>query len=229
MMKLHILVSLAFLGLTVLGEMEAIAQNNNFSLSLAVGAGNSGFSRENQNEDELKRIFYPTGGLQVHKRINTKWAINIYPNVGLSGNRRTLDIPAGNITEVRSTSAFLNLGLHPKYYFGESIYLSLGPEISYLLWNNASTYAGNDRQSSIRETELFNRTNLFVSAATGIAKKIGEARENAPLQMDAWWFLEFRAKHGITNILNDNFFGAGTSSTISAFEIVMGISFLTKK
>ncbi|MEO0724903.1 MAG: outer membrane beta-barrel protein [Bacteroidota bacterium] len=228
-MNLNILALSLLFGPILLCGVEAAAQNSNFSISLALGAGNSGFSQDNQNKDGLKRIFYPTGGLQVQKRINTKWAINIYPNVGLSGNRRMLDIPVGNITEVRSTSAFLNLGIHPKYYLRKSVYLSLGPEISYLLWNNASTYAGDDRQSNIRETELFNRTNLLVSSAVGIVKKIGESRKDAPLQIDAWWFLEFRAKYGVTNILNDDFFGASLSSTISSFEIVTGISFASKK
>jgi len=205
------------------------AQNRNFIVNLSLGAGNSGFQVENEGNDELKRIFYPLGGLQIQKRINSKWAINIYPNVGMSGNRRLLSTPIGNITELRSTSAFVNLGLHPKYYLNESLYLSLGPEISYLLWNYGSTFNGDDRLSNVKETEFFNRTNLLASSSIGLSKKVGESRKNAPVQIDALWYLEFRAKKGITNILDRNVFGDDVSSTIFSLEIVTGISFASKK
>lgn len=209
--------------------ISAEAQNKNFIVNLSLGVGNSGFKIEDEGADELRRIFYPTGGLQIQKRINSKWAINVYPNVGMSGNRRTLNIPVGNITEVRSTSAFFNLGLHPKYYMNESIYFSFGPEVAYLLWNSGSTFNGEERQSNIKETDAFNRTNLLASSSIGFTKKIGESRNHAPVQIDALWYLEFRVKKGITNILNRNVFGNNASSTIFSLEIVTGISLASKK
>jgi len=198
-------------------------------VNLSLGAGNSGFKIESQTQDELKRIYYPTGGLQFQKRMSPKWAINFYPHVGLSGNTRVVNSPQTNITEVNSTSAFVNLSVHPKYYLNESIYFSFGPEVSYLLWNYGTSYIGDERQSRIEETEFFNRTNLLASASIGFSKKVGESRKNAPVQIDALWFLELRAKKGITNILNRDIFGEDLSSTILSFEIVTGISFASKK
>ncbi|MEL6972639.1 MAG: hypothetical protein AAFO02_20915, partial [Bacteroidota bacterium] len=107
-MNLNILALSLLFGPILLCGVEAAAQNSNFSISLALGAGNSGFSQDNQNKDGLKRIFYPTGGLQVQKRINTKWAINIYPNVGLSGNRR---MPRFRKAEVDLTSVIFPTGI----------------------------------------------------------------------------------------------------------------------
>ena len=227
-MKNYIWTPLIICALTFCCTIKTKAQNRHFIVSVSLGLGNSGFNIENENEDELKRIYYPTGGLQIQKRINSKWAINIYPNVGMSGNRRILKNPVGVITEVKSTSAFVNLGLHPKYFLNESFYFSFGPEISYLLWNYGSTFNGDERQSYIKETELFNRTNLLVSSSIGLSKKVGESRKNAPVQIDALWYLEFRIKKGVTNILNKNVFGNGVSATILSFEIVTGISFASK-
>ena len=206
----------------------AIAQNRNFIVSLSLGAGNSGFEIEDQGDDEIKRIYYPTGGIQVQKRINSKWAINIYPNVGMSGNRRILANPMGNITEIKSTSAFVNLSVHPKYHLNKTVYFSLGPEVSYLIWNYGSTYNDDERLSNVKETEFFNRTNLLVSSAIGISKKVGESRRDAPLQIDVLWHLELRIKKGITNILDSDFFEDDISSNILSFEVVTGISFASK-
>lgn len=205
------------------------AQNKNFIVSLGLGAGNSGFKIDNKEDDELKRIFYPTGGIQIQKRINSNWAINIYPNVGMSGNKRRFKNPNSAITELRSTSAFVNLGLHPKYYLNDNVYFSLGPEFSYLLWNYGSTYVGDERQSNIKETDFFNRTNLLVSSSIGLSKKVDESRKNAPVQIDVLWFLEFRIKKGITNILNKDIFGDNISSRTLSFELVTGFSFASKK
>jgi hypothetical protein len=205
------------------------AQNRSLLFSFSLGAGYSGFKIEDPTEGDLKGIFYPTGGLQIQKRISPSWAINIYPSVSLSGNRIMLDNPSGNITELRSTSAFVNLSIHPKYYINSSVYCTLGPEISYLLWNYGSTFNDDERQSNTEETIFFNRTNFLMSAALGISKKVAESRRNAPVQIDALWYLELRVKQGITNILNDDFFGNDVSSTISAIELVTGISFASKK
>lgn len=204
------------------------AQNRSIMFNLSLGVGNSGFEVEGEGEDEIRRIFYPTVGIQVQKRINSKWAMNIYPNVGMSGNRRILSTPMGNITEVRSTSAYVNLAIHPKYYLNEVIYFSLGPEFSYLMWNYGSTFNGDERQSNIKETQFFNRTNLLISSSIGLSKRIGESRRNAPIQIDALWFLEIRGKKGITNILDKEALGINVSSTISSLEIVTGISFASK-
>ncbi|MEO1437159.1 MAG: hypothetical protein AAFV80_16575, partial [Bacteroidota bacterium] len=110
-----------------------------------------------------------------------------------------------------------------------SFYVSFGPELSYLLWNFGSTFSGAERQSNINETEFFNRTNLLVSASIGLSKKVGESRKKAPVQIDALWFLEFRGKQGITNILNADAFNDEVSSRILSFELVTGFSFASKK
>lgn len=206
----------------------AMAQNNNFITSIALGAGNSGFQIEEQTEGDAKRLFYPMGGIQIQKRIGPKWAIIFFPNVGMSGNRRTLTVPLENITEVKTTSAYVNLAIHPKYYLSQKFYVSLGPEISYLLWNYGSTYDGDTRLSNIEETRFFNRTNLVASSSLGFSTKVGESRKNAPIQIDALWFVELRAKQGITNILNKDFFAENLKSRISSIELVMGISFSSK-
>jgi hypothetical protein len=49
------------------------------------------------------------------------------------------------------------------------------------------------------------------------------------VQIDALWYLEFRVKKGLTNILNKDVFGDDESSTIFSLEIVTGISFASKK
>lgn len=204
------------------------AQNRNFITSVSYGFGNSGFKTNNQTDDELSRLNYLMGGIQIQKRINSKWAISFFPNVGNSGNKRKLNIPIGNITEVRSTSAFVNLSVHPKFFLNKSVYFSLGPEISYLIWNYGSTYSGEIRQSNRNETKFFNRTNLLVSSSIGFSKKVTESRKNAPIQIDGLWYLELRAKKGITNIIKEGFFDENISTTISSFEIVTGFSFASK-
>ncbi len=218
-----------FFLLTLCIATKTKSQNRNFLVSISLGIGNSRFNIENQSEEEIRRLFYPTGGLQIQKRINSKWAINFYPNVGMSGKRIILSKPVENITEIKSTSAFMNFSLCPKYYLKESIYLSLGPELSYLLWNYGSKYRGDKRISNIEETEFFNRINLLVSSSIGFSKKVTESRHNAPIQIDFLWFLELRAKKGITNILNKKKFGESVSSTVLAFEIVTGFSFASKE
>jgi len=228
-MKKCFCTSLVFCVLMLFFTVTAKSQNRNFIVNLSLGAGNSGFKVENDDEGKLRRIFYPTGGLQIQKRINPKWAINIYPNVGISGNKKTLNSPVGNITEVKSTSAFVNLAVHPKYYLNKSVYFSIGPEISYLLWNYGSTFNGDERLSNIKETNFFKRTNLLLSSSVGFSKKVEESRKKAPVQIDALWYLEFRTKKGLTNILNNDAFGGDAFSTILSFEIVTGISFASKK
>lgn len=228
-MSLNTLGTLFFVFLTTALWCDAKAQNRNFLLQISLGVGNSGFQIEDVGEDEVKRIYYPVGGIHLQKRISPSWALDAFPNVDMSGNRRILETPIGQITEIRSTSAFLNLSLHPKYIPGRSFYVSLGPEISYLLWNYGSTYQGDERLSNIRETDFFNRTNLLISSSVGFSQKVGESRKNAPVQIDVFWHLEFRAKKGITNILNRDVFGNNASSTILSFELVTGISFASKR
>lgn len=220
---------LIFLGVICCLSFKLKAQNRSFIVNLSVGVGNSGFKVNNETKGELRRLFYPTGGLQLQKQLSTKWAINIYPNVGMSGNKRVLDTPVGNVTAVKSTSAFVNLGLHPKYYLNESIYCSLGPEISYLLWNYGSTFNGDIRLSNIKETASFNRFNFLISSSIGCSKKIQGSRKNAPVQIDALWYLEFRVKKGLSNVLNKDVFGSDLSSTIFSLELLTGISFASKK
>ncbi len=229
-MKSNSLKALIFALMWIFAFSEVSAQNKNFMVNLSFGAGNSGFKIEETGEGETKRIFYPMAGIQIQKRISSKWALNIFPNVGMSGNRTVLPNPIGNITKVKSTSAFINLALHPKYYFNNSTYFSFGLEIAYLIWNYGSTYNNeDDRLSNVKETEFFNRTNLLVSSAFGISIKVDESRKKAPVQIDALWYLELRLKKGITNILNKDIFGSGVTSSISSFELVTGISFASKK
>jgi len=204
------------------------AQNKNFIVNFAIGAGNSGFKIEETGGDEVKRIFYPMGGIQIQKRINTKWALNLFPNVGMSGNDRILSNPINSITRIKTSSAFINFAVHPKYYFNETFYFSAGPELAYLLWNYGSAYNDENRLSHLEETKYFNRINLLVSSSLGISIKVGESRKKAPVQIDALWYLEFRIKKGITNILNKDFFGNEAKTSILSLELVTGISFASK-
>ena len=107
---------------------------------------------------------------------------------------------------IKSTSAFINLAVHPKYFFNKGLFLSVGPEVSYLIWNYGSTYNKDERLSNIKETKYFNRTNLLISSSIGVSTKIGESRKKAPIQIDALWYLELRIKKGLTNILNSDYF-----------------------
>ena len=212
--------------LLTIGSINQLkAQNRNFMVNLSIGAGNSGFNTAEPLDDKIKSIYYPIAGVQIQKRIHSKWALNVFPNVGMSGNKRIFSNPVGNVTEVRSTSAFVNLALHPKYYINDVLYLSLGPEVSCLLWNRGSTYNGSERQTRINETRFFNRIGILASSSIGISKKIETSRKNAPIQIDALGYLEFRLKKGLTNILNRDFFSDELSSTILSFEIVVGFSF----
>ena len=146
----------------------------------------------------------------------------------MSGNRVELSMPITNITEVKSTSAFFSLAAHSKYFINKDFYFSVGPEVSYLMWNYGSTYIDDERQTYLKETEFFNRTNFLVSSSVGFSKKVEESRKNAPIQIDLLWYLELRMKKGVTNILKEDFFGDLTSSILS-FELVTGISFSSKK
>lgn len=204
-----------------------ISQNRDFTVSIALGAGNSGFQINQPSMDKLSRIYYPMGGIHIQKSISEKFALNFFPNVGLSGIKRILAEPRGDFTESRSTSAFVNLAIHPKYFLSNGLYVSVGPELSYLLWNYGSIYNGEQRLSHLEETEYFSRVNLLLSASVGISTKISESRKNAPVEIDALWFLEFRTKKVLTNILKRNVFG-NTSSSILSFELVTGISFASK-
>ena len=209
--------------------LKANAQNKDFLIQLSLGLGYSGFKTEKTTEDDISNIFYPMGGLQVQKRLSPKWALNAFPNVGMSGNKKVLADPIGNITEIKTTSAFVNLALHPKYYISKAFYVSLGPEVSYLLWNYGSTYNQSNQLTNVDETYLFNRFSLLISSSIGISVKITESKENAPMKIDALWFAEFRGKKGITNILNRTYFGDDYSSSIMSIEFVTGISFSSKK
>ncbi|MBK9257101.1 MAG: outer membrane beta-barrel protein [Saprospiraceae bacterium] len=196
---------------------------------LAVGVGNSGFNLETDGEDQIKNLYYPVGGIQIQKRIHKNWAINVFPNVGLSGNIRKLAQPFNGITEIKTTSAFVNIAIHPKYYFNKLFYLSAGPEYSYLLWNYGTTYNNEVQLTRIKETQYFNRSNLFLSSAVGLSLKAGESRKNAPVQIDVLWYLEFRFKKGITNLLKADLAGNEVYSNITAIELVTGISFSSKQ
>lgn len=228
-MRKSILTLLMLGSLTVCSLVDLEAQNRNFTVGISVGVGNSGFNVKPQEDGNFKRILYPTGGLQIQKRISDKWALNLYPNLGMSGNKRILDNPIGSINEVRSTSAFVNLALHPKYFLTESFYFSLGPEFSYLLWNYGSSYNNGERISNIKETDFFNRANFLISSSFGLSMKVAESRKGAPIAIDALWHLELRAKKGVTNILDKSTLGENTSATVLSFELVTGISFTSKK
>lgn len=217
-----IVVILSFI-ICTLGNLKA--QNNDFFISIALGAGNSGFDSFGSEEDEVSNIYYPVAGIQLQKRLNPKWALNIFLNIGMSGNKRDLNQPIGSATRIKSTSAFVSLALHPKYYFNKSFYASFGPEISYLIWSRGSAYNEDELITKNDETQFFHRTSLLVSSSLGISRKVGQSRKNAPVQIDALWFLEFRMKKGVTNILNIDPSIVEISSSILAFELVMGISF----
>lgn len=205
------------------------AQNKNFFVGLSLGAGYSGFKTNNTGEDKLSYLFYPMGGILIQKRIKPKWAISIFPNLGMSGNIREFSTAIAGINKIKSTSAFINLAVHPKYYINKKVYVSAGPEIAYLIWNQGSAFIDDERISRMNETEYFNRVNLLVSSSIGFSLKVEESRKNAPIQIDALWYLEFRTKKGITNILNKDYFGNEYKSSILSFEIVTGISFSSKR
>ena len=204
------------------------AQNRNFITGFSLGVGNSGFDISEEGDDQVKRIFYPTAGLHFQKRVNNKLAVQLYPNVGMSGNQRSLSTPQNNITKISTKSAFVNLAILGKYYVTPKVYASLGPEVSYLLWNFGSTYNGDTRLTNLKETRFFNRTNLLISSSIGYGTKIDESRKNAPIQIEAFWFIELRFKKSITNILSSEFFTEDTKSTILSFELVTGFSFASK-
>jgi hypothetical protein len=205
------------------------AQNGDFLVSISLGVGNSGFKIMNVNEDKVKWIYYPTGGLQIQKRLSPKWAINFYPNVWASGNQRVFKTPSLNLTSVKSLSSFISLGIHGKYFLNKSIYCSLGPELSYLIRNHGSTYNGEYRMTNKNETQYFNRLNFLLSSSIGISQKIEESRKNAPIQINVLWYIEFRLRKGISNILNEEYFGKDSYSSALAFEVVTGFSFASKR
>ena len=203
-------------------------QNKNFMVGISLGAGNSGFKIADEGTTDLQRIYYPMGGLYFQKRISKQWAIHVFPHVGMSGNNGILENPQNNITKVSSRSAFVNLAVHPKYFFSEKTYLSFGPELSYLLWNYGSTYNGDTRLTHLEETRFFNRLNFLASSAIGFSTKVEESRKNAPIQIDALWFIELRLKKGLTNILSKEYFGNDVHSAIFSIELATGISFASK-
>ena len=208
----------------------SFGQNRNFHVNLALGVGLSGFEIEDTGTDELKRLFYPMTGLQFQKRINPKWAINIFPNVGMSGMTRTLSDPiANNITQVKTKSAFINLAIHSKYYINDNFYFCFGPEIGYLIWNYGSAFSDDRRLYNRKETDNFNRVNLLLSSSLGFSKKIEESRKDAPVQIDVLLFLELRFKKGITNIINNDLIEQDFSTSINSIELVTGFSFGSKK
>lgn len=209
-------------------SLQAAAQNRNFIINIALGLGNSGFDIPDPSiTGEISRICYPVAGLQVQKRISDRWALNIFPHLGMSGNKRVLSNPIGSITELKSISAFFNLSVHPKYFFHRSFYTSVGPEVSYLLWNYGSTFNEEERLSNQKETDFFNRTNFLISSSIGYSKKIASSKKGTPIEIDALWFIELRLKKGITNILDSSIFSE--SSTISSIELVTGLSFSSKE
>ncbi|MFK8102610.1 MAG: porin family protein [Saprospiraceae bacterium] len=230
MKNIFLQVLLLFL-IAIAFSSQAVAQNRNFTTSLSLGIGSSGFDLEESVVGDAKRIFYPMGGIQFQKRLSPKWALTVFPNVGMSGNEREFTLSVGSLENqtIKSTSAFLNLAVHPKYFFNKLFYLSAGPELSYLLWNYGSAYNGDERIYNVKETNFFNRVNLLVSSSVGISMKVAESRKNAPVQIDALWYLEFRFKKGLTNILNQEALGTDKTTSIIAFELVTGISFASKK
>ncbi len=225
--RLRILL-LIFIGIFV--STATSAQNRNFITSLSLGFGYSGFDLEKNAIGDAQPIFYPMGGIQLQKRLSPKWALTVFPNVGMSGNTKSVDLSLAPIRRVKSTSAFVNLAVHPKYYLNKLFYISAGPELSYLLWNYGSAFNEEERQIyNVEETDFFKRVNLLVSSSLGFSTKVAESRKNAPVQIDALWYLEFRFKRGISNILDPDFFGNDQSTGIIAFELVTGISFASKK
>lgn len=212
---------------SIIYTQDCFSQNKNFAFNFAFGVGNSGFDIEEEGEDQVNRIYYTMGGLQFHKRLKNKWALQFFPNVGMSGNTRNLSAPIGGITRVKSTSAFINLAIHPKYFISSSTYVSLGPEISYLIWNYGSTFREDERISNRNETEFFNRTNFLLSSSIGWSTKVSESRKKSPVEIDLLWFIEMRLKKGLTNILSQDYFPS-SSSTTSTIELVTGFSFASK-
>ncbi len=196
------------------------AQNRDYVLSLVLGAGQSGVNNTTAGVDRVSRIFYPTGGIQLQTKLNKSWAINIYPGLSMSGNVRELSQPLFGISKADSKSAFLNLGIHGKYYTPSNVYFSFGPEISYLLWSFTRTFSGETLISNENQTEFLNRSGFHLSAAIGYSKPFGSKRKDTKLNFDPLWFIELRGRQSLTNLLPDS----QTATRFSAIEIVTGIS-----
>ncbi len=196
-------------------------QNRNNAFGFSLGVGNSGFEMEEIGADKVESLYYPSVGISYQRKLDDRWAASFSLTTGMSGNKRFLETPVFGVTSVQSKSAFINLPIHVKYYSKRNIYISLGSEASFLIWNYGSTYNGDQQIRNVKETDQFKRTNFFVSTSIGYSIKMGESRKNAPVQVDVFLFVELRYKQGINNILQEEFFG-DIDSRISAFELVMG-------
>ena len=203
-------------------------QNNNTMFGFGIGGGNSGFISDENPENAVRKLYYMTGGLFFQKKMNDKWAINMFPNVGLSGHRMEANGNFGKATTVTSISYLINVAIQPKYHFKNNFYVSLGPEYSYIIRNIRFTFIHDVQLSSINETEYFNRNNLLISSALGCSFKVDLTAKRSPIQFDALWYLEFRFKRGLTNMLKKNELFNDVGSKLLAFELVTGVSFSSK-
>jgi len=204
-------------------------QNNNIMFGLGFGVGNSGFLSDESPENEVSKLYYMTGGLFFQKRLGDRWAINFLPNVGLSGHKTELESSANSATSAKSITYLLNVAVHPKYFIKKNLYVSVGPEYSHVLRNIGQTYNKEDVFSIVNETKYFNRNNLLISSAIGCSFKVDQTAKRSPIQFDALWYLEFRFKRGLTNMLKKNELFNDVGSKLLAFELVTGVSFSSKK
>lgn len=203
-------------------------QTNNTLFGFGFGVGNSGFLADESPENNVRNIYYLTANFHFQKRISEKWAINLFPNAGLSGHKMEVNLPFSKATTATSISYLINLAIQPKYHFKKNFYVSLGPEYSYLIRNIERTFIHDVQLSSINETEYFNRNNLLISSALGCSFKVDLTAKRSPIQFDVLWYLEFRFKRGLTNMLKKNELFNEVGSKLLAFELVTGVSFSSK-
>ncbi|MBK7697487.1 MAG: hypothetical protein IPJ39_01565 [Saprospiraceae bacterium] len=104
----------------------------------------------------------------------------------------------------------------------------MGPEYSYLIRNIERTFIHDVQFSIVNETKYFNRNNLLISSAIGCSFKVDQTAKRSPIQFDALWYLEFRFKRGLTNMLKKNELFNDVGSKLLAFELVTGVSFSSK-
>jgi len=206
------------------GNQTAKAQVPNSQGGLSLGIGSGGFNVE-AGEDDVSNIFYPTIGLFYQRRLSDRWSLHLHPNVSLAGNKRIFNQQQNGITEVRSTSGFVNLAVQPKYHPSGGLYVSTGPELAYLLWNYGSSYRGEQRLNRNNETEFFNRLALNAIASVGYSFKVGESRKNAPWQTDVFWFVELRVKKGLTGLLKESMVSSDDNISLFGVEFQTGFSF----
>ena len=204
-------------------------QNNNTMFGFGIGGGNSGFISDENPENAVNKLYYMTAGLFFQKRISDRWAINVFPNVGLSGHKTELMSSTNSSTSAKSITYLLNVAVHPKYFINKNLYVSVGPEYSYVLRNIGQTSNKEDVFSIVNETKYFNRNNLLISSAIGYSFKVDQTAKRSPIQFDALWYLEFRFKRGLTNMLKRTELLSDVSSKLLAFELVTGVSFSSKK